>query len=49
MDLKPNISPVEIIKRGAFCGTFIHIYYCETFILELMVNFTKIVGKSLIS
>ena len=27
MDFKPNISPVEVIKKGAFSGTYFrHIY-----------------------
>ena len=43
MDFKPNISPVEITKKGAFGGT----YFRETFILVLLVNFIKIVGMNL--
>ena len=27
MDFKPNISPVEIIKRGAFGGTYFRDIY----------------------
>ena len=42
MDFKPNETPIEIIKEGSFGGT-----YLETFILVLMVNFIKTVGKNL--
>ena len=41
MDFKPNISPVEVIKKGAFGGT----YFRD--ILVLLVNSIKIVGKNL--
>ena len=42
MDFKPNISPVEIIKKGAFCGTYFRDIYSV-----LMINFTKTVGNNL--
>ena len=44
MDFSPNKTPIEIIKEGAFGGTFL-----ETFILVLMGTGTKNHGKSLIS
>ena len=42
MEFSPYISPVDVIKKGAFGGT-----YLETFILVLLINFIKIVGKNL--
>ena len=42
MEFRPNISPVDVIKKGAFGGTF-----SETFILVSLVNFIRIVGKNL--
>ena len=44
MDFGANKTPVEVIKEGAFGGT-----YFETFILVLMVSGTKNHGKNLIS
>ena len=44
MDFSPNKTPIEVIREGAFGGT-----YLETFILALMKNGTKIHGKNLIS
>ena len=41
MDFKPNLTPIEVIKKSAFGGT----YFRD--ILELMVNFIKIAGKNL--
>ena len=29
MDFKPNISPVEVIKKGAFGGTYFRDIYSE--------------------
>ena len=42
MDFSPNKKTIEIIKEGAFEGTFL-----ETFILILMRSGTKIHGKNL--
>ena len=42
MKFNPNVNPLDVIKKGAFDGT-----YLETFILMLSVNFIKIVGKNL--
>ena len=44
MNLSPNKTAIEIIREGAFGGT-----YLETFILVLMKNGTKIHGKNLFS
>ena len=44
MDFSPNKTPIEIIKEGAFGGT-----YFKTFMLVLMTNGTKIHGKNLFS
>ena len=43
MDFSPNKTPIEVIREGAFGGT-----YLETFTLVLMKNGTKIHGKNLI-
>ena len=43
MNCKPNISPVEIIKKDAFGGTSFRDIYSGA----SGVNFIKIVGKSL--
>ena len=42
MDFKPNLIPVEVIKKAAFGGT----YFRDIF-LVLLVNFIKLVGKKL--
>ena len=44
MDFDKNKTPVEVIKEGAFGGT-----YSKTFILVLMESGTKSHGKNLIS
>ena len=44
MDFSPNKTTIEIIKEGAFEGTFL-----ETFILILMRSGTKIHGNNLFS
>ena len=44
MDFGANKTTVEVIKEGAFVGT-----YLEIFILVLIVNGTKIHGKNLMS
>ena len=41
MDFGTNISPVEIIKKGVLVELIL-----ETFILVLVINFIKIVGKN---
>ena len=43
MSFNPNKTPIEVIKEGAFGGTYLKIY-----IRILMVNGIVIVGKSLI-
>ena len=43
MNFSPNKTPIEIIKEGAFGGT-----YLETFILILIKNGIKINGKNLL-
>ena len=43
MNFIPNKTQIEIIKEGAFGGT-----YLETFILVLMKSGTKIHGKNLL-
>ena len=45
MNFAPNKTPIEIIKEGAFGGTYI-IY--EIYILILIINGIVIVGKNLI-
>ena len=42
MDFKPNETPVEIIKEDILEELIL-----EIFILVLMINFMKIVGKNL--
>ena len=42
MDFKPNETPVEIIKEDILEELIL-----EIFILVLMINFIKIVGKNL--
>ena len=42
MNFKPNISPAEVIKKGAFGGTYFRNIYSG-----VMANFIKIVGKNL--
>ena len=42
MDFGTNKTPVEVIREGAFGGTYLGI-----FILVLMINFIKIAGKNL--
>ena len=44
MDFRPNITPVEVIKKGGFGGT-----YLEIFILVLMVNGIESHGKNLMN
>ena len=44
MKFGANKTPIEVIREGAFGGT-----YFGTFILVLMENGTKIHGKNLIS
>ena len=44
MDFDKNKTPVEVIKEGAFGGT-----YSKTFILVLMESGTKSHGQNLIS
>ena len=44
MDFGANKAPVEVIKEGAFGGT-----YLETFILVLLESATENHGKNLIS
>ena len=44
MKFNPHKTPVEIIKKRAFGGTFL-----ETFILVLIENGTKSHGQNLIS
>ena len=44
MDFGANKTPVEVIKEGAFGGTFL-----EAFFLVLMGSGTKNHGKNLIS
>ena len=43
MNFGTNKSPTEVIKEGSFGGT-----YLEIFILMLIINGTKIVGKNLV-
>ena len=45
MDFGTNKTPIEIIKEGSFSGTYFQDIYL--FILVLMINFIKIVGKKL--
>ena len=45
MDFGTNKTPIEIIKEGSFSGTYFQ--YIYLFILVLMINFIKIVGKNL--
>ena len=45
MDFGTNKTPIEIIKEGSFSGTYFQDIYL--FILVLMINFIKIVGKNL--
>ena len=42
MDFKPNVSPIKVIKKGAFGGTYFRDIYPG-----LMINFIKTVGKNL--
>ena len=42
MNLEPNVSLVEVIKKGAFDGT-----YFRNITLVKTINFTKIAGKNL--
>ena len=44
MSFNPNKTPIEIIKEGAFGGTYFRYIYIQI----LMVNGIVIVGKSLI-
>ena len=44
MDFNPNKTSIQILKEGAFGGT-----YFRAIILVLMENGTKIHGKNLIS
>ena len=44
MDFKPNKTPVEIIKEGAFGGT----YFTDITHVLIIVG-TKIVGKNLMN
>ena len=44
MNVSPNKTPIELIREGAFGGT-----YLETFVLILMKSGTKIHGKNLFS
>ena len=44
MDFKPNVSPVKIIKK-----VHLVVLILEAFILVLMIDFIKTVGKNLIS
>ena len=44
MDFKTNKPPIEIIKEGDLVGLI-----SEIFVVVLMINFIKIVGKNLIS
>ena len=41
MEFNPNKTPVEVMKEGAFGGT-----YLETFIEVVMENGTKIHGEN---
>ena len=43
MSFNPKKTPIEIIKEGAFGGT----YFRDIYMLVLMVNGIVIVGKSL--
>ena len=45
MDFGTNKTPIEIIKEGSFSGTYFQDIYL--FILVLIINFIKIVGKNL--
>ena len=45
MDFSPNKTPIEVIREGAFGGT----YFRGIFIQVLMKNGTKNRGKNLIS
>ena len=45
MNFGTNKTPIEIIKEGSFSGTYFQDIYL--FILVLMINFIKIVGKNL--
>ena len=45
MDFGTNKTPIEMIKKGSFSGTYFQDIYL--FILVLMINFIKIVGKNL--
>ena len=42
MDFSPNKTPIEIVKEGAYGGTYFRYIY-----LNLMKNGTKIHGKNL--
>ena len=42
MNFSPNKTPIEIIKKGAFGGTYFRDIY-----LSIMRNGTKIHGKNL--
>ena len=42
MEFRPNISPIDVIKKGAF-GEHI----LEIFIFILLINFIKIHGMNL--
>ena len=44
MDFRPNITPIEVIKKGAFGGTYFRYIY-----LVLMINVIKTHGKNLMS
>ena len=42
MDFGPNVSPIDVIKKGSFGGT----YFRDTY-SGVMINFTKTIGKKL--
>ena len=42
MDFNPNISPVEVIKKDNFGGTYFRDIYSG-----VMINFIKAFGKNL--
>ena len=44
MKFRLNISPVDVIKKGAFGGTYFRDIHSN-----VKVNFIKIVGKNLVS
>ena len=42
MEFKPNITPIDVTKKGAFGGTYFRDIYSR-----VKINGTKIVGKNL--